>query len=147
VEVFPGKKVICGGTTANIIARQLGRKLSLDSNQPALLRSAPTSSMEGIDLVTKESSPSAGGPAAGKRCSREEIVSSPALTSGHETAEERHHPRAGRDHKSTVLQQDPNVPVDLEIRRNISVRSWTCWKTRSQGNHLQFISPPFYCLP
>lgn len=47
-----GRKVVCGGTTANIVARELGRILNvatdyLDPNIP------PTASMDGIDLVTE----------------------------------------------------------------------------------------------
>ncbi|NMM64936.1 SpoIIE family protein phosphatase [Clostridium sp. P21] len=48
----PGKKVICGGTAANIAERELNRKLKvnldfLNKNVP------PTASMEGIDLITE----------------------------------------------------------------------------------------------
>ena len=49
---FEGQKVICGGTTANIIARETNRKLELDlsnlwSDVP------PKSKMEGASLVTE----------------------------------------------------------------------------------------------
>ena len=49
---FDGRKVICGGTTANIIARETQRELELDlsnlwSDVP------PKSRMEGADLVTE----------------------------------------------------------------------------------------------
>jgi len=47
-----GKKVICGGTTSNIVSRELGRKLKVnldfyDKDVP------PTATMEGIDLITE----------------------------------------------------------------------------------------------
>lgn len=46
------KKIICGGTSANIASRILGKPIvtSLEYNDPAL---PPTASIEGIDLVTE----------------------------------------------------------------------------------------------
>lgn len=48
----PGKKVICGGTSANIVGRILNRKVetSLNYVDPLI---PPTASIEGIDLVTE----------------------------------------------------------------------------------------------
>ncbi len=48
----PGKKVACGGTTANIVARELGKELrvdllSMDEKVP------PTADIEGIDLASE----------------------------------------------------------------------------------------------
>jgi hypothetical protein len=48
----PGRKVICGGTTANLVARQLGQGITVDlatgtEDVPASGR------IEGIDLVTE----------------------------------------------------------------------------------------------
>ncbi|AWI05714.1 SpoIIE family protein phosphatase [Clostridium drakei] len=48
----PGKKVICGGTAANIAERELGRKLKVNLeffNKDV----PPTATMEGIDLITE----------------------------------------------------------------------------------------------
>ena len=47
-----GKKVVCGGTTAQIISRETGRKIVInlnyiDQNMP------PTATIEGIDLATE----------------------------------------------------------------------------------------------
>lgn len=52
VDLFPGRKVVCGGTTAKIISRELQRELSfrhdmLTSHLP------PASHIHGIDLVTE----------------------------------------------------------------------------------------------
>ena len=49
---FPGRKIICGGTTCNIISRELGREVETD------LRSGgngipPLGIMEGVDLITE----------------------------------------------------------------------------------------------
>jgi hypothetical protein len=49
---FEGKKVICGGTTAKIIARELNRSINVDMRNfhPEV---PPLSIMDGIDLVTE----------------------------------------------------------------------------------------------
>ncbi len=51
-EEYDGRKVICGGTTANIIARQTGRQVELDLSRlwPDI---PPMSKMSGAELVTE----------------------------------------------------------------------------------------------
>ena len=51
-ERTPGRKVICGGTTANIISRQLTRPIDIDLRQPRDSRVPPLARMQGFDLVT-----------------------------------------------------------------------------------------------
>jgi len=55
VETFlswPGKHVVCGGTTANIVARHLGRQIEVDLETGT--ESVPaTGRIEGLDLVTE----------------------------------------------------------------------------------------------
>ena len=48
----PGKKLVCGGTSANIVARVLNRKIETTLNyvDPTL---PPTAKIQGIDLVTE----------------------------------------------------------------------------------------------
>ncbi|MGL4853845.1 MAG: SpoIIE family protein phosphatase [Lentisphaeria bacterium] len=118
VAEFSGKKVICGGTTAIIISRELKRKieLNLDSNH---LNYPPTSTIEGIDLVT------------------EGILT---LTETAKALEENLRPKnpAALQLKNMLLNsdiitlligtkvnqahQDPNLTVELEIRRSIIKR-------------------------
>lgn len=48
----PGKKIVCGGTTANIVARELGKEIrvdlsSMDEKVP------PTADIDGVDLVSE----------------------------------------------------------------------------------------------
>ncbi|MCT4638362.1 MAG: SpoIIE family protein phosphatase [Bacteroidales bacterium] len=52
IDKFPGKKVICGGTTSQIVARVLNREVTvgLGFNSLGL---PPESSIDGIDLVTE----------------------------------------------------------------------------------------------
>lgn len=47
-----GKKIICGGTTAQIVSRITGKKLDMGIEKPAQ-GVPPTSGMKGIDLVTE----------------------------------------------------------------------------------------------
>lgn len=49
---YPGRTVICGGTTANIVARELGRAVNVDLGHFDL-EVPPLSKMDGVDLVTE----------------------------------------------------------------------------------------------
>ena len=115
---FDGQKMICGGTTANIIGRELGKKIivqlkNIDPEVP------PMSIMEGADMVTE------GIITMGKVA---ELLDNGART-------ERLRPNAvtrivemfldcDRIHfavgtKINEAHQDPNMPEELEIRRNV----------------------------
>ncbi|MGE5585704.1 MAG: SpoIIE family protein phosphatase [Bacillota bacterium] len=48
----PGKKVVCGGTTGNMVARILGKPITVDLRSQDR-RVPPTAKIEGIDLVTE----------------------------------------------------------------------------------------------
>lgn len=48
----PGKKVACGGTTANIVARELGKELQVDLSSMNE-KVPPTADIDGIDLVSE----------------------------------------------------------------------------------------------
>ncbi len=117
VSEFPGKKVICGGTTAQIIGRETGRTIKTDMNS-AGRDLPPVSSMEGIDLITE-------GILTLSKIER--------LLSGDETDSRKDGP-AGRllklledsdkitfivGTRINIAHQDPTLPVELEIRRNI----------------------------
>lgn len=118
LHAFEGKKVICGGTTANIIAREL--KLEISTNITRFTGGLPPSSnIENIDLVTEG-----------------------ILTIGraHKLLDEGfEHTHAPKDPaaelcnlflendeihftvgtKVNEAHQDPALPVELEIRRNV----------------------------
>jgi len=52
ISASPGKHVVCGGTTASIVSRQLGRTITVDLETGT--ESVPASGrIEGIDLVTE----------------------------------------------------------------------------------------------
>ena len=49
---FPGKKAICGGTTANLISRELNRPITMDK-EISIGKLPSCSYMDGVDLVTE----------------------------------------------------------------------------------------------
>ncbi len=50
---YPGKKVICGGTTAQILARELNLKVTGDGRQQLKSNLPSTAKMDGAELVTE----------------------------------------------------------------------------------------------
>ena len=118
LDTFQGRKAICGGTTANLVARELGCSLELDMNEADRRVGIPPSSrMDGVDMVT------------------EGIVT---LTRVAERLESHTH-EYGCDTVGRLIDllldsdairfmvgtrineahQDPSLPADLELRRNI----------------------------
>lgn len=115
---YDGKTVLCGGTTANIVSRELNRKITtnlklirISGNLP------PPSQMEGVDLVT------------------EGILTLTEVCRALEAGKLYDLPLAASELANMLINsdvielvvgtkvneahQDPNLPVDLEIRRNI----------------------------
>jgi hypothetical protein len=52
-RLAPGRKVICGGTTANILSRLLHRPIKEDTGQTRNRKVPPAAQMEGFELVTE----------------------------------------------------------------------------------------------
>jgi hypothetical protein len=121
-ERTPGRKVICGGTTANIISRQLNRPIDIDLRQPRDSRVPPLARMQGFDLVTEGIltlgevlrileeglAPEELKPNAAVRLTRMLLDSDVVRFAVGTRINEAH--------------QDPNIPVDLDLRRNIVKR-------------------------
>lgn len=121
VKSFDGKKILCGGTTADIISRELNIDIedNLEFDDPDL---PPISFMKGIDLVTEgiltlsktagildEYSPNYDlnkGPAD---LIVKQILESDEILFVVGTA-------------INIAHQDPNLPVELEIRRTVIKR-------------------------
>lgn len=119
LRTFPGDTAICGGTSAEIVARELGRALETDlSAMPSDM--PPESRMEGIGLVT-------------------EGICTLTKTAAYLEARDgiHHDDPAGRLQEMMLrndvirfvvgtrineAHQDPNLPEDLELRRNIVKR-------------------------
>jgi hypothetical protein len=121
-ERTSGRKVICGGTTANIVSRLLGRAIKIDMRQQLDPKVPPSARMEGFELVTEGT-----------------------LTLGEvaRLLEEGFDPEGTKSNAAVRLanmlldsdivkfavgtrineaHQDPNIPVELDLRRNIVKR-------------------------
>jgi len=118
VKSFRGRKIICGGTTSLIVSRELGIpvKVGLNIDSSGL---PPTSEMAGIDLVTEgiltigkvaeilenlhDTEVRGTGPAVEivKAMFQSDVIDLLVGT------------------KINVAHQDPSLPVELEIRRNV----------------------------
>ncbi|HER08974.1 MAG TPA: stage II sporulation protein E [Bacteroides sp.] len=121
VKGFRGKKVICGATTADIIARELNAEIedSLEFEDPEL---PPLSRMEGIDLVTE-------GILTLTKVTRLLKEHSPSYVPGKGPADRivRLVKESDEIHfiigtRINIAHQDPNLPVELEMRRTVVKR-------------------------
>ncbi|MBN2166119.1 MAG: SpoIIE family protein phosphatase [Marinilabiliaceae bacterium] len=118
VESFDGKKIICGGTTSKIISRELNRPIEVIINtEPSDL--PPISKMDGIDFITE------GILTLGKVSGLLE-KQKPATITGNGPAEKIIRFLLSCDSililagtQVNNAHQDPNLPVELEIRRNV----------------------------
>lgn len=119
LNAFAGTKVICGGTTAHLVARELGRQL-----RTMICRTGdalpPASTLEGMDLVTEgiyTLTQAARYLEDGISQSRDNAASRLVkLLLEHDEISFHVGTRINQAH------QDPNLPIELEIRRNIVKR-------------------------
>jgi len=121
VQQFQGKKIIAGGTTAEIIARELALRfdITMESTDPEL---PPISIVEGINLVTE------GILTLGKvHHILEAYHKDYRLTNG--PADQIIKMLLESDHihiivgtRINIAHQDPSLPVELEIRRSVIKR-------------------------
>jgi hypothetical protein len=121
IKDFNGTKIICGATTADIIARGLGVKIEdsldfIDSELP------PISSMPGIDLVTE-------GILTITKVTRILKDYSPTYDLGNGPADRIIKMMRESDEieiiigtRINIAHQDPNLAVELEIRRTVVKR-------------------------
>ncbi len=118
IAVYDGKTAICGGTTANIVARELGREVKIDLGRfdPAV---PPISTIEGVDLVTEGTlTMSKAADILEKGQSPEQMTSNAAVKLvdaflQSDIIEFMVGTRINQAH------QDPNLPVGLDIRQNL----------------------------
>jgi serine/threonine protein phosphatase PrpC len=115
---FPGRKVICGGTTSAILSRELGRPLAMDLRHldPEV---PPVSSMPGFDLVTEGAITLARTVRLLEEEEAPDLLKPNAATqlAGILLDSDIIHIMAGT--KINEALQDPSLPEDLDIRRNI----------------------------
>lgn len=118
VKEFPGKKILCGGTTATIVSRELHLPIETDLN--IIDRELPPASrMEGIDLVTE-------GILTLSKVERHLTKNEIEKLKLNGPAEQMVRMLQDSDKitfivgtRINIAHQDPNLPVELEIRRNV----------------------------
>jgi hypothetical protein len=139
VRMFNGRKVICGGTTAGIVSRQLARTVTmnlavLDPNIP------PAAMMDGIDMVTEGTITLAkvaeiletGSPVELRRKNPASDLATLMLQS--DIVQFVVGTRINEAH------QDPSIPVELDLRRNIIRKIASLLETRYlKESNLRFI--------
>ncbi|NMA48133.1 MAG: SpoIIE family protein phosphatase [Lentisphaerae bacterium] len=119
IDTFDGEKAVCGGTSAEIIARELNRELKMDLGSISS-EMPPMSTMQGIDLVT-------------------EGIFTLTKATGYLEKADAFMPRNPAGLLAEMMRrndliyflvgtrineahQDPNLPQELELRRNIVQR-------------------------
>jgi hypothetical protein len=129
-EHTPGRKVICGGTTANIISRLLNRAIQIDMQQPLHPRVPPAARMEGFELVTE------GTLTLGEVLrlleedfAPEDMRSNPAVRLAAMLLDS-DIVKFAVGTRINEAHQDPNIPVELDLRRNIVKRIATLLETK-----------------
>ncbi len=117
----PGRKAICGGTTASIVARQLGREVVLDltpfEDDSAPQDLPPASKMQGVDLVTEGTLTLAR--AAQLLEQDEEVLPMDPAGRLLEMMLDSDIIDFVVGTRINEAHQDPNIPVELDLRRNI----------------------------
>lgn len=118
-EHTSGRKVICGGTTANIISRLLNRPIQVDMRQRLNPKVPPFARMEGFDLVTE------GTLTLGEVLRLleegfvpEEMKSNAAVRLASMLLDS-DIVKFAVGTRINEAHQDPNIPVELDLRRNI----------------------------
>jgi hypothetical protein len=122
VARFEGRKAICGGTTASIVGRLLDAEVEMELNQPIDPQIPPVAKMSGVDLVTEGT------------LTLGEVAR--VLEDG--VPVDKMRPNAARrllymlmdsddvqfmvGTRINEAHQDPNIPVELDLRRNIVKR-------------------------
>ncbi len=132
---FAGRKAVCGGTTANIVSRGTGKALKIDMKNldPAI---PPMSVMEGADLVTEgiitlgrvAELLEGGGPGAGDPKGADARQNGATRLIDLILDSDRITFLVGT--KINDAHQDPNMPVELEIRRNVVKKIQSLLKER-----------------
>lgn len=139
VQTFDGKKAICGGTTAGIVSRLLKRPVTMDLKNPDP-EIPPAAVMAGVDLVTEGTITLA--------------KAAEILERGNPGELRRQNPATGLvmlmlqsdlvefavGTRINEAHQDPNLPVELELRRNLVRKIATLLEQRHlKGVRLRFL--------
>lgn len=118
IDEWQGTKIISGGTTAQIIARELGRDISINLRRD-ISGLPPTGTMEGIDLITEGVLTLAKVKGILEKAENTEIIGKGTdynivrMLLSHDVI----HFLIGT--RINAVHQDPNLPIELELRRNV----------------------------
>ena len=117
-DSFDGKRIICGGTTANIISRELNRpiKVQLKDFDPKI---PPYSEMEGAEMVTEGIITMGAVAELLESGAKTETLKQNAATKMVDLFLDSDRIKFVVGTKINEAHQDPNMPVELEIRRNV----------------------------
>ena len=118
VQKFEGNKVVCGGTTANIIARHFGKKLQVDLSTISGTV-PPVSNLEGIDLVTEGILTLTKTVDILENCTNPEVLTNDAATRLVKLLLDSDIIEIVAGTRINAAHQDPNLPVELDIRKNL----------------------------
>ncbi len=119
---FNGSKIVCGGTTAKIIAREWHEDITVDNLETMESDLPPASSISGVDLVTE------GILTLDKVCTMLDMVRNNEIYGKGPAAKIIRMLLNADDIEFLVgtcvniAHQDPSLPVELDIRRNIIKR-------------------------
>ena len=139
VQNFKGRKAICGGTTADIISRILERPVTMDLKHldPEI---PPGADMEGVDLVTEGTMTLAkvaeilDGANPGEPVRKNSAYDLVSLMLQSDIVQFVVGTRINEAH------QDPSIPVELDLRRNIIRKIALLLETRHlKESCLQFV--------
>lgn len=120
IRDFNGRRIISGGTSADIVARELGREISTDLMRFIRSGLPPVSMMDGVELITEGilTLTETLNQLEGKNRSKKE--SAATLLVEHLLDSDEVHLLVGT--KINEAHQDPNLPIELEIRRSLIKR-------------------------
>lgn len=118
IDTWNGTKIVSGGTTAQIVARELGRDISVNMRRD-ISGLPPTGTMPGVDLITEGVLTLAKVKGILEKAENSEIVGKGIdytivrMLLSHDIVDFLVGTRINAVH------QDPNLPIELELRRNV----------------------------
>ncbi len=129
VRTFDGRTAICGGTTAGIVSRLLGRPVTMNLTQldPEI---PPAAVMEGVDLVTEGTITLAKVAEILERGNPSELARKNSATDLVSLMLQSDIVKFMVGTRINEAHQDPNVPVELDLRRNIIRKIASMLETR-----------------
>lgn len=118
IKDYAGRTAICGGTTANIVARELGRDVKVDLSHfdPAV---PPLSKLDGVDLVTEGTLTMSKAAELLEKGKEPEKLRTNAAVKLVDAFLQSDIIEFVVGTKINEAHQDPNLPVELDIRRNL----------------------------